>query len=159
MTYEKGDPREAGAPEKTEDRCGAEGEASPHLIIPCRCSGGSKGLSRLAGPPTRTWSPPAVGSGSQTPPGGSRLPPCMSHYCCQEERLSLDSPEDRKRQRIHGETQGTRRAAMRSSGTTSLRRESRSLPPPASHPGCGRAFQRHSRTGRTPEPRLISLIN
>lgn len=72
----------------------------PHLVIPYHCSGGSKGLSLLAWPPTQMWSPPAVDSESRIPPGGNRLPLCMSHYWCQEELLSLDSPGDGKRQRL-----------------------------------------------------------
>lgn len=83
---------------------------APHLTIPYRCSAGSKGLSRLAWPPTQTWNPPAVDSESQIPPAGNQRRPCTSHYYCQEERLSWDSPGDRKRQRICGRSQGTHRA-------------------------------------------------
>lgn len=86
-------------------------KAPPHLTILYHCSGGSKGLSLLAGPPTQMWNPPAVGSESQTPPGGNQLLPCTSHYCCQEAHLSLDSPGDRKRQRICSKSQGNRRAS------------------------------------------------
>ena len=82
----------------------------PHLTVPCRCSASSKGLSRHAWPPTQMWSPPAVGLESQIPPGGNPHRPCTSHYCCLEERLSLDSPGERKRQRICGSSEGTREA-------------------------------------------------
>lgn len=112
---------------------------SPHLTIPCHCSASSRGLSQLAWPPTQTWNPPAVGLESQIPPGGNQHRPCTSHYCCREERLSLDSPGDRKRQRICGNSQGTHVARRPShSDHTPLRNQAYcrlSQPlPPALHP-------------------------
>lgn len=68
----------------------AEGDS--HLIILYRCSASSRGLSQLVWQPTQKWNPPAVGSESQIPPGENRPPLCRSHYCCQEEHLSSDSP-------------------------------------------------------------------
>lgn len=68
----------------------AQGE--PHLAILYCCSEGSRGLSQLVWPPTQKWNPPAAGSEYQIPPGENRRPLCRSHYCCQEEHPSSDSP-------------------------------------------------------------------
>lgn len=94
-------------------RGGAQGsptDPSPtHLAVLCRGCGDSTGPSPHAGPPTQTWNPPAAGSESQTPPGESRLLPCTSRCCCQEERLSSGSPAVQETRVQCREPRGARR--------------------------------------------------
>lgn len=125
----------------------------PHLITPCRCSGGSKGLSQPAGPPTRRWSPPAAGSGSRTPPAGSRLQLCRSRCCCREGPLSAGSPGDRERR---GTTLGTRgghgcHTALRATPAAETQGATSALAP-------GRAGQFQTQTRRGGQQTLGLLV-